>query len=162
MDIETKYCWRCDEVKPLSRFDKGRGVCKDCINKDRYMNKIDWDDPKAVENYQAFMARVEERKIRRDLRENNPEGYKIHISQVARLRPYNLTQFQVNQIAELQNWCCCICESDISDRFHIDHNHQTGKVRGLLCIQCNFGLGHFRDSPILLERAITYLKEHDG
>lgn len=43
--------------------------------------------------------------------------------------------------------------------FHIDHDHRTNKFRGFLCSDCNTGLGHFKDSKELLERAIRYLNE---
>jgi hypothetical protein len=59
-----------------------------------------------------------------------------------------------------QNGCCAICgvhQSEVSKRFSVDHNHSTGKVRGLLCNHCNRGLGHFRDDPMLLEFAAQYL-----
>jgi hypothetical protein len=42
---------------------------------------------------------------------------------------------------------------------HVDHNHMTGKVRGLLCHHCNVGIGHFEDNIVLLSNAITYLGE---
>lgn len=42
---------------------------------------------------------------------------------------------------------------------YVDHCHTTGKVRGILCGNCNTGLGHFKDSPMLLQRAIEYLCE---
>jgi hypothetical protein len=51
---------------------------------------------------------------------------------------------------------CAICENDEKDLV-IDHDHKTGKVRGLLCRQCNSGLGMFGDSMDILKAAILYL-----
>lgn len=45
---------------------------------------------------------------------------------------------------------------------HVDHNHKTGKVRGLLCFRCNSGLGKFLDNPELLIKAVFYLEEQHG
>lgn len=57
---------------------------------------------------------------------------------------------------------CAICktsESEFKKRLAIDHNHKTGKVRGLLCNLCNFSLGGFRDNIDLLNSAIAYLSK---
>ena len=51
---------------------------------------------------------------------------------------------------------CVICGSDES--LVVDHDHKTGKIRGMLCNHCNRGLGHFRDDPELLVFAAEYLK----
>lgn len=51
---------------------------------------------------------------------------------------------------------CRICD-DVMTMPRVDHCHRTSKVRGLLCHNCNVALGHFRDSPTLLARAIEYL-----
>ncbi len=61
-----------------------------------------------------------------------------------------------------QDECCAICgkhQSELKQNLSVDHDHSTGNVRGLLCGTCNTGLGHFKDSPKLLENALTYLYE---
>ena len=50
---------------------------------------------------------------------------------------------------------CVICGAD--GKLVVDHDHKTGKIRGMLCNHCNRGLGHFRDDPMLLEFAAQYL-----
>lgn len=64
---------------------------------------------------------------------------------------------------EDQNYECKICgkvhNNKLQFHFHIDHCHDTGNVRGLLCNKCNQGIGLLNDDPIVLERALYYLKE---
>lgn len=63
-----------------------------------------------------------------------------------------------------QNGKCAICGCELgSSRYTkpaADHNHKTGKLRGILCTQCNTALGLMKDSPYRLESAIRYLEEH--
>ena len=63
-----------------------------------------------------------------------------------------------------QHGKCAICGGNrsIKDTFRlgIDHDHATGRIRGLLCGNCNIGLGHFDDSPGLLEKAADYLRSN--
>ena len=55
---------------------------------------------------------------------------------------------------------CLICRSTTGQRrLHIDHNHRTGAIRGLLCGECNRAIGLFKDSPLSLRRAIRYLSK---
>jgi hypothetical protein len=62
-----------------------------------------------------------------------------------------------------QHSVCRICGTDNPGGrgkvFSVDHDHQTGKVRGLLCHHCNVGLGNFKDSIDILKKAISYLEE---
>ena len=62
---------------------------------------------------------------------------------------------------EIQGDACAICGTkDTGNRkaFHVDHCHDTGKIRGLLCGNCNSGIGNLRDDINLLQRAIEYLQ----
>jgi hypothetical protein len=64
---------------------------------------------------------------------------------------------------EGQGGCCKICGSDQpasngKAEFCVDHDHRSGRVRGLLCNKCNIGLGAFKDSVDTLRRAIAYLE----
>lgn len=73
-------------------------------------------------------------------------------------RLYGLTPAQHTELLNKASGCCQICKS--TERLHIDHDHTTGKVRGILCSSCNVGLGYFKDSPLLLLKANRYLTEH--
>lgn len=68
---------------------------------------------------------------------------------------YGLSYDKYEDLVEQQNGCCAIC--DKATVLNIDHNHETGEIRGLLCNHCNLGLGLFKDSPILLIKASEYL-----
>ncbi|KKN66083.1 hypothetical protein LCGC14_0475610 [marine sediment metagenome] len=74
-------------------------------------------------------------------------------------KKYNLTLKQHRQMYIGQNGCCAICEKAVSlDKIDVDHDHKTGKVRGLLCRGCNLSLGHFGDNPQILFNAIRHLQ----
>jgi hypothetical protein len=73
---------------------------------------------------------------------------------------YGLTVEQVNVMREEQAGACAICRNTFTKTPHIDHCHETGRVRGLLCYRCNVGIGYLRSSPALLARAMEYLGAH--
>jgi hypothetical protein len=72
------------------------------------------------------------------------------------LRKYGLTTQEYDALVKAQDGCCAICFTRTT-RLVVDHNHETGLVRGLLCSPCNTGLGHFKDSVERLKEAINYL-----
>lgn len=107
--------------------------------------------------------------VRAKLREKNstPEGFEI--SKNSRLkRAYGITLNEYRDMFSKQNGLCFICGNpeerglrrDDSLNLAVDHNHTTGKVRKLLCNNCNRGLGAFRDNIAVMERAIQYIKDH--
>jgi len=81
-----------------------------------------------------------------------------------RLKQYQVTLAEFQTLLEKQGSQCAICgHADMSNPNIfpvVDHCHATGKVRGILCLNCNHGLGKFMDNPRLLKKASTYLKNN--
>ena len=75
---------------------------------------------------------------------------------------YGLTPYSFQSLLDSQSGKCAICSVIPKSRLHIDHNHETGRVRGLLCGNCNMGLGLFKDSKELLNLAKLYLEKYEG
>ena len=75
---------------------------------------------------------------------------------------FNITEQEIRDLMDSQSGCCGICDRSLdhieNETFHIDHNHSTGRVRGLLCSKCNKGLGSFEDNQYSLGKAIKYLE----
>jgi len=67
---------------------------------------------------------------------------------------------EYNEICERQNGKCLICDQVSDKKLHMDHCHETKKIRGLICNNCNIGLGFFRDNIDFLNSAIEYLKRY--
>jgi hypothetical protein len=130
----TKICYVCDICKPLHCFyasksgKNGRhAVCIQCM--------------RASMNKQA---------------RNRPASSKAYAWRRKRLlRKYGLHWSEYQALLTAQHHRCAICGRDAV--LGVDHDHNTGQVRGLLCNSCNVGIGHFRDSPALLLAASRYL-----
>jgi hypothetical protein len=75
-------------------------------------------------------------------------------------RNYKLRIDEVEALEKKQNYVCAICSKLPQRRaLDVDHDHATGKIRGMLCEHCNKGLGHFYDDPELMILAANYLKQ---
>lgn len=80
------------------------------------------------------------------------------------MRNYHITIEKYDEMFDSQDGNCGICrknQKELRRRLSVDHNHESGRIRGLLCDNCNPGLGYYRDSIFLLEKAIEYLKRTD-
>jgi hypothetical protein len=95
-----------------------------------------------------------------DKKMRNPEK----VREAAWFRRYGITREAYDQMLEDQKGCCAICGTDEIGRgheyFHVDHDHNTNKIRGLLCDKCNRGLGYFNDNPLTLHKASSYIRQH--
>lgn len=78
----------------------------------------------------------------------------------SRAKKYNTTIEHITHLYDTQKVCQICGKTDNRRSLAIDHCHDTNKVRGLLCDDCNVGLGHFRDNIDYLQSAIDYLKKH--
>jgi hypothetical protein len=103
-------------------------------------------------------ARDQRRESARRQRRLNPERFQA----IELRRSFGITVADYNAMLEEQGGGCAICgrqdASQAKRRLHVDHDHATGAIRGLLCHGCNVGLGSFRDDPARLERAAEYLR----
>lgn len=93
----------------------------------------------------------------------NRETVRVSQRDAARRKLYSLEPQDYLDLMTLQQEQCAICGATTSGHGRtsallVDHDHQTGKVRGLLCHGCNGGLGHFKDDPNRLRAAIEYLE----
>ena len=151
----------------------------------RNKDQIDKKNVRWAKKHSGVMAKYRKKcyqkyKIRRIMavrhwEKQNPEKvaeFRLRYAPVRRivsrrhlLQRYNLTLDSYGLLLAQQNGKCAICQMTVEDSichyrraFDVDHSHSTGKVRGLLCMKCNGGLGLFVDNVVNLRRAINYLK----
>ena len=136
-------CRKCGETKDDSLFGtvkgKPRRWCKACH---------------AADNLHRYHTNQQTRERHR------AAGRKASL----KLR-YGLTEDAVKAMMEAVGNCCEICDKPLlftsnntADSAHIDHCHDTGNIRGILCSRCNSGLGFFDDKEYLVKKALTYLE----
>lgn len=86
------------------------------------------------------------------------EKYKLSMKEYSLKRKFNLSQEDYNNLLQNQNGVCAICKQICTRALAVDHDHSTNKIRGLLCNNCNRGLGHLKDSITILKEATAYLE----
>lgn len=96
-------------------------------------------------------------------RDAHKDGHKDYLLR----RMYGITLEEYQEMVLRQKGLCAICGRMPVGKhnqavLHVDHDHETGRVRGLLCSHCNRGLGFFRESADLLRAAVDYLADEGG
>jgi len=110
-----------------------------------------WSEPVADRS----LSKITKAEYQRQWRKKNPRASKNTYLK----KTFGITIDQYEAMLESQNNLCAICSgSDEHFSLAVDHDHKSGKVRGLLCSQCNRGLGLFKDEVVRLESALKYLK----
>ena len=135
-------CSQCKVEKDTSEFYSSRQrQCKDCVVENVRLSRR---DPSAEQRRRWSQYQ--------------------HNSRIRRV--YGLEPQEYESILREQDGVCAICgagrPSSRTSRLHVDHAHGSKKVRGLLCTNCNNGLGRFKDDPELLVKAAVYLRRHGG
>jgi len=137
--MKTKICTKCKEEKNFSKF------CKSSKAKDG----LNWECRGCQSKRNKKLTAKPEVKKRRA---------KMYLS-----KRYGLTLEDYNSMLQKQQGCCAMCGrhwTNFSKRFHVDHNHKTGKIRSLLCVGCNIGLG-FVEKSGFVNMAKKYLKKFE-
>jgi hypothetical protein len=127
----TKWCPDCDEVKPVAEFPATRG---------------------SGSGRHSYCKPCHNARGRKTL-ERLGGSRTYHLK-----RRYGITAEDADEMLVGQGGVCAICK--VAPAVHVDHDHETGAVRALLCFNCNGGLGQFRDDPLLLHAAAYYVQFH--
>ena len=162
-----KRCTSCQEIKPHDAFNKDKhqsdgytSRCKECRKvyerEQRIRNRehrLSYEAEYDKQHPGAKAARA-----RKSWRNYSPE----RIKEIMLKSRYKLSLEGYQALVEQQRGCCKIC-GKLTEKLVVDHKHdESGKVRGLLCIRCNSGIGHFLEDESILVAAIAYLRLDGG
>jgi hypothetical protein len=152
-----KVCTKCGIEKPVADFYKRKdrnyapiNHCKECVLSHRRGNPA----------YAAACKRNWLKNLERNRKRNRDRNRRL------KFVAYGTTEEGYKTLFFQQEGMCAICGSSPKPhlngdpRFHVDHDHATLEIRGLLCSRCNLGLGYFSDDPSLLVKAIEYLAKN--
>ncbi len=146
-----KKCPKCGEIKSLDDFGSNRSAhdgkqqyCKPCSSA-----IVTASRQRRPEAHRASSKRWREKNLERHADNNAKRNYGVEHGTYAKM-------------FEAQNGLCAICEQPPKNdqRFHIDHCHDTSRVRELLCSKCNTGIGQMNHDPEIVLRAHAYLLKH--
>ena len=145
-----KHCLKCDTIKNKAEFyiHKKNGLsayCKTCSKKQ--VKEYRENNPEKIKE-----LKEKYKETRKEIRK--PSERKYHLK-----TKYGITDLEYKEMYDKQNGNCLLCNKNVEyKKLHIDHCHKSGRIRGLLCSNCNLALGNFKDNIEVLKKAIEYLK----
>lgn len=165
--LSEKRCTKCNVIRRRDEFhrnaSKSDGLnshCKACRGKD-----VQAGEKERLRWRQSYYKHREKCIARKVLYNRTPKG-KLSLRRAKLKQRYGLSELDYDRLLASQSGRCAICKSEEPggrwDRFAVDHCHETGVVRGLLCIRCNRLLGRLGDTLQNVEKLVTeclnYLK----
>jgi hypothetical protein len=104
--------------------------------------------------------REERKRYARNRYHSNPKAAREATRNGQLKRHYGISLAEYNMLLEQQNGVCAVCEQPCPTgrRLAVDHDHETGRVRGLLCRNCNSGIGYLGDTLSRVRKAVVYLE----
>jgi hypothetical protein len=174
----AKWCRSCEKTKSVSEFAGNRSAkdgfqahCREC-QAQRYREKREARGelvrPRVVPEGSKFCRTCRTIKPLTEWSRNAhaSDGYQTRCKPCTAAdarrkyfeKAYGMSEADVIVMREAQGGVCAICRT--APAVHVDHSHETGTVRGMLCFSCNAALGHFRDDPTVLRRAARYLETY--
>ena len=173
MNISENTCLKCDDIAQLEKeciicnltkdvglFVKNRNQCKECRNSiEREVAKQPARKEKEKERAKIKYQKNKEKHCEitsRYYHENLEKRKDLHLR-----KTYGITMNDKVNIRKIQMNKCKICEKEFdNDKMaYVDHCHDTKRIRGLLCHQCNSGIGYMKDNITNLKNAIVYLSK---
>lgn len=145
MSIRSKTCRKCSETKPIADF---------------YGKSRSADFPESSAGFSSD-CKVCVRASVAAYRKARGQTHVDYMKSLDLKRKYGISLDQYNKMFADQKGCCAICgkhQIEFAKGLAVDHDHATGAVRSLLCVNCNLGVGCFRDNTELLKMAIAYLE----
>jgi hypothetical protein len=158
-----KRCKKCRALKSLDDFYRNPGArdcrrpeCKACTNA-RRLDRYRLNREREIARVRAWQKANPERL--KAWREKNRDRRLAQLREIHLRNKFGLRREEYNRILEAQGGVCALCERPPTPgiSLHVDHDHGTGEIRGLLCMRCNNALGLFGEDPDLLKRAARYV-----
>lgn len=155
--VSNKSCAPCAIKSGLEKLNNEE-LMKPYRTKEKIKKRLDiWREENPEKYQEQYKNDIAKQKCREYYYNN-----KDNVKDTYLWTNYGITLEDYNFLLEKQNEKCKICNNECptGKSLAVDHNHETRKVRGLLCKNCNIGLGMFFDNIDFLESAVVYLKSN--
>lgn len=158
MKILTLTCKTCGREQPEDQFNRDRSKKTGRRNHCRMCENEKIRERRANEPEENKLVRRARSKA---FRQQHPDKFKASVRNAYLKKQYGIIQEDYEYLLKKQHGLCAVCETppETNRRLAVDHDHDTGAVRGLLCFDCNTSIGKMNDDPVMLRKAAIYLEE---